>query len=76
MGVFAPLTGIVGTMQAAEALKLLAGFGAPVVGELLMIDGLWGETRTLAIRRDPACPVCGGRQDAAGAGVGGNAGRS
>ena len=64
MGVFAPLTGIVGTMQAAEALKVAGGFGTPITGQLLLID-----TRTLSIDRirvprDPGCPVCGHRPHA------------
>lgn len=59
MGVFAPMVGIIGTMQAAEALKLIAGVGRPLAGRLLMLDGRdmqWTEMRT---ERDPACPVCG-----------------
>lgn len=59
MGVFAPLTGIIGTMQAAEALKLAGGFGEPAVGRLQMLDALtmhWSEVR---VPRDPGCPVCG-----------------
>ena len=60
MGVFAPLVGIIGTMQAAEALKLLAGVGTSLAGRLLMLDARamrWDEIR---IERQPACPVCGG----------------
>ena len=59
MGVFAPLVGVVGTIQAAEALKLLCGIGQPLTGRLLMLDGRsmdWQEVRTT---QDPACPVCG-----------------
>jgi molybdopterin/thiamine biosynthesis adenylyltransferase len=59
MGVFAPLVGIVGSVQAAEALKLLAGVGGSLAGRLQMLDGRsmeWTEIRT---ERDPACPVCG-----------------
>jgi molybdopterin-synthase adenylyltransferase len=59
MGVFAPLVGIIGSMQAAEALKLLAGVGSPLVGRLQMLDARameWTEIRTL---RDPTCAVCG-----------------
>ncbi|KAA0212803.1 MAG: molybdopterin-synthase adenylyltransferase MoeB [Lautropia sp.] len=61
MGVFAPLTGIVGTTQAAEALKLAGGFGVPAVGRLLMIDARamrWHEVR---VPRDPQCAVCASR---------------
>ena len=59
MGVFAPLTGIVGAMQAAEAIKLLAGAGEPLAGRLLMLDLLSAEYRSIRIRRDPQCAVCG-----------------
>lgn len=62
MGVFAPLVGMVGTVQAAEALKLLCGIGRPLTGRLMMLDGRnmdWSEVR---ITRHPGCPVCG--QDA------------
>ena len=58
MGVFAPLVGVVGALQATEALKLVAGVGTSLAGRLLMLDGRsmeWTRMRTL---RDPACPVC------------------
>jgi adenylyltransferase/sulfurtransferase len=58
MGVFAPLVGIVGATQAAEALKLIAGVGEPVTGRLLLIDAFSMRWRDLAIARDPQCPVC------------------
>lgn len=58
MGVFAPLTGIVGTMQAAEALKLAAGIGESLSGRLLLLDALNMEWRTVKFRRDPDCAVC------------------
>ncbi len=60
MGVFAPLVGIVGSTQAAEALKLLAGVGESLAGRLLLIDALAMQWRELRVPRDPACPVCGG----------------
>ena len=60
MGVFAPLVGIVGTTQAAEALKLIAGVGEPLTGRLLLLDALAMRWREVSIPRDPACPVCGG----------------
>ncbi len=63
MGVFAPLTGIIGTTQAAEALKLLVGCGTSLDGRLLLLDGLAMEWRTVLLGRDPACEVCGGRED-------------
>ncbi|MDQ8021811.1 MAG: molybdopterin-synthase adenylyltransferase MoeB [Moraxellaceae bacterium] len=58
MGIFAPLTGIVGSLQAAEALKLIAGCGEPLVGRLLIIDGLSMNLRTVRYGRDPGCAVC------------------
>ena len=58
MGVFAPLTGIIGTMQAAEAIKLVAGVGNPLVGRLLLLDALNMEWRSVRLKRDPACRVC------------------
>ena len=61
LGVFAPLVGIVGTMQAAEALKLVAGIGTSLAGRLQMLDARdmrWTEIR---VPRDPQCPVCAGR---------------
>jgi adenylyltransferase/sulfurtransferase len=57
-GVFAPLTGIVGATQAAEALKLLAGCGEPLVGRLLLLDALSMRWREVRYPRDPECPVC------------------
>ncbi|MDX9945697.1 MAG: molybdopterin-synthase adenylyltransferase MoeB [Azonexus sp.] len=59
MGVFAPLTGIVGTMQATEALKLAAGIGESLTGRLLLLDALSMEWRNVRFRRDPDCAVCG-----------------
>lgn len=61
MGVFAPVTGIVGTLQAAEALKLAAGIGEPLNGKLLMLDARDMQFRTVRVPRDPACAVCGAR---------------
>ena len=61
MGVFAPLTGIVGTMQAAEALKIAGGFGTPMAGQLLLIDARTMHLQAIELPRDPGCPVCGGR---------------
>jgi adenylyltransferase/sulfurtransferase len=57
-GVLAPLTGVIGSLMAVEAVKLLAGVGRPLTGRLLRIDALSGETRTTTIKRDPACPIC------------------
>jgi molybdopterin-synthase adenylyltransferase len=59
MGVFAPLVGIVGATQAAEALKLIAGVGETIAGRLLLLDAYAMRWRDVRIGRDPACPVCG-----------------
>jgi molybdopterin-synthase adenylyltransferase len=59
MGVFAPLTGIIGTVQAAEALKLVIGCGDSLAGRLLLLDGLGMEWRQIDVPRDAACAVCG-----------------
>jgi adenylyltransferase/sulfurtransferase len=58
-GVFAPLVGVIGAMQAMEALKYLTQAGEPLIGRLLLWDGLRAEARTMKVPRDPACPVCG-----------------
>jgi molybdopterin-synthase adenylyltransferase len=60
MGVFAPVTGIIGTIQAAEALKLLAGIGEPLSGRLLLVDALTMELRTIRFHKDSACDICSG----------------
>lgn len=59
MGVFAPLTGIIGATQAAEALKLIVGCGVSLDGRLLLLDGLGMEWRSISLGRDPDCAVCG-----------------
>ena len=66
MGVFAPLVGIVGSLQAAEALKLMAVAGHSLAGRLLLIDALDMDIQTLRMNRDPHCPVCGGATRAEG----------
>jgi molybdopterin-synthase adenylyltransferase len=58
MGVFAPLTGAIGAMQALEAIKLVAGVGASSNGKLQVYDALSGEWRTLKVSKDPSCEVC------------------
>ncbi|HRI17384.1 MAG TPA: molybdopterin-synthase adenylyltransferase MoeB [Burkholderiaceae bacterium] len=62
MGVFAPLVGIIGTLQAAEALKLLAGVGSSLAGRLLMLDARTMEWTDLRMPRQAGCPVCAGRR--------------
>ena len=59
MGVFAPIVGIVGATQAAEALKVLAGVGESLAGRLLLLDALSMRWREVRVTRDPACAVCG-----------------
>ena len=59
MGVFAPLTGVIGSMQAAEALKIISGAGQPAIGRLLLLDGLTMEWRSVRYGKDPKCAVCG-----------------
>jgi len=58
MGVFAPLTGVVGALQAMEAAKLVTGAGATLNGRLLLLDAKQSEWRTVRVKRDPACAVC------------------
>jgi len=58
LGVFAPLVGIIGSVQAAEALKLLVGAGESLAGRLLLLDGLGMAWRSIRLARDPACTVC------------------
>jgi adenylyltransferase/sulfurtransferase len=64
MGVFAPVTGIIGTLQAAEALKLLMGIGETLAGRLLLVDALTMELRTIKFGKDPRCEVCGAKATA------------
>ncbi len=59
VGVVGALAGVVGAMMALEAIKRIAGAGEPLVGRLLIYDALAGESRTVRIGADPACPVCG-----------------
>jgi adenylyltransferase/sulfurtransferase len=59
MGVFAPLTGIIGAMQAMEAIKLATGAGETLDGRLLIFDAKAAEWRSVRVRKDPECPVCG-----------------
>ncbi|MBO9649062.1 MAG: HesA/MoeB/ThiF family protein [Variovorax sp.] len=61
LGVFAPVVGTIGTLQANEALKLLAGIGPSLAGSLLMFDGRRSAFDTLRVARDPGCSVCGHR---------------
>lgn len=59
MGVFAPLVGMIGSMQAAEALKLLCGMGSRLTGRLLMLEAHGLDFNEIRLSRNPECPVCG-----------------
>jgi molybdopterin/thiamine biosynthesis adenylyltransferase len=61
MGVFAPLTGVVGALQAMEAVKLIAQAGETLSGRLLLLDAKRSEWRTVRVKRDPACAICAAR---------------
>ena len=58
-GVIAPITGIVGSIQALEAMKLIMAIGENLTGRLLLLDGLSMEWQTLRLKKNPACPTCG-----------------
>jgi molybdopterin/thiamine biosynthesis adenylyltransferase len=58
VGVVGALAGVVGSMAGLEAIKLITGAGHPLIGRLLLYDGLAGTARTVAVAADPACPVC------------------
>lgn len=62
-GVIAPLVGIIGTMQAMETIKLIAGCGEPLIGRLLVFDARRAEWQSFRLPRDPGCPACGQPQD-------------
>jgi molybdopterin-synthase adenylyltransferase len=59
MGIVGALTGVIGTMMALEALKIIAKAGQPLIGRIMLYDGLSATARTLNLARDPSCPVCG-----------------
>jgi molybdopterin/thiamine biosynthesis adenylyltransferase len=65
MGVFAPLVGVIGTMQAAEAVKVVAGLGETLAGRLLLFDSLHARWHEVRLARDAQCGVCGARRAAA-----------
>jgi molybdopterin/thiamine biosynthesis adenylyltransferase len=58
----APLVGVIGTLQAMEAIKLLAGYGTPIAGKILMYDAMRGQFREMKLAQDPHCEVCGASQ--------------
>ena len=59
VGVIGPLPGVIGSMMAVEAVKIITGAGQPLRGEMLIYDALWGETRKIALEQRAGCPVCG-----------------
>ena len=63
-GVVGALPGVVGAMMASEAIKLISGAGHPLASRMHIHDALWGESRTIAVRRNPACAVCGSERGA------------
>jgi len=63
MGVFAPVVGIIGSIQALEAMKLLVGFGTSLSGRLLLLDGKSMSWRELKLEKDPGCSVCSARSN-------------
>ncbi|HTN32999.1 MAG TPA: molybdopterin-synthase adenylyltransferase MoeB [Marinobacter sp.] len=58
-GVIAPLVGMIGSVQAMEAIKLISGIGSPLIGRLLILDAWQMHWREMKLAKDPACPVCG-----------------
>ncbi|VAW57808.1 Molybdopterin-synthase adenylyltransferase [hydrothermal vent metagenome] len=58
-GVMAPMVGIIGSIQAMEAIKLLSGYGEPLTGKLLITDAMFQDWRSLKLKKNPNCPVCG-----------------
>ena len=61
-GVLSPLVGIIGSMQALEALKVLANIGTTLTGRLLLLDAKHMEWRSLKLKQDPACPICSNKE--------------
>ncbi len=62
-GILSPVVGVVGVMQALEAVKILAGVGTPLYGKLQLFDGLTSQWRQFTLAKDPACSVCGGQSN-------------
>jgi molybdopterin/thiamine biosynthesis adenylyltransferase len=59
MGIFSPLVGIIGSIQAAQALQILIGFGESLVGRMLLWNAKFTNIDEIRIARNPECPVCG-----------------
>ncbi|QLL41668.1 HesA/MoeB/ThiF family protein [Sulfitobacter pontiacus] len=62
-GVIGPLPGVIGAMMASEAIKLITGAGAPLRGQMLMYDALYGENRVIGVSKRDDCPICGNAGD-------------
>jgi sulfur-carrier protein adenylyltransferase/sulfurtransferase len=62
IGVVSPIPGVIGTLQAVETIKLILDVGTPLIGKLLLFDGLKMCFQEISLRKDPACPVCGSRK--------------
>ena len=62
-GVIGPLPGVIGAMMASEAIKLITGAGAPLRGQMLIYDALYGENRVIGVSQRADCPVCGAGTD-------------
>ncbi len=62
-GVMATLPGVIGTMMAGEAIKLITGAGTTLRGEMLIYDALYGESRKFTLKPRADCPICGGKGD-------------
>ena len=58
-GILSPVVGVIGSLQALEAIKIICGVGEPLYGKLLLFDGLTQQWRTMKFKKDPTCPVCG-----------------
>lgn len=59
VGVVGALAGVIGSMMALEAVKIITGAGEPLAGRVFLFDGLAAEARTVKLSPDPACPICG-----------------
>ncbi len=61
-GILAPVVGVIGSLQAVETLKVISGLGKPLTGRLMVYDAAYAEWRVVKLRKDPHCPVCGGKE--------------
>ena len=61
VGIVGALTGVIGSVMALEAIKLITGAGAPLIGRMMIFDGLGGRARIVSLSKDPDCPACGAR---------------